>query len=523
MTLTIQNSASEFLIYLRKSRADLALEQQTQTDVLARHRVTLLDLAAAWQLPVGDIYQEVVSGDTIAARPQMRRLLAEVEAGCWAGVLVMEVERLARGDTMDQGYVAQAFKLSHTLIVTPAKVYDPNNEFDQEYFEFGLFMSRREYQAIKRRLQRGRAASVREGKYVGSRAPYGYHRVKLPGEKGFTLSPLPAEAETVKNIFHWYLFGLPQPDGTLQPAGISRIAQELNSRLIPAANGGSWSPASVRGILGNPHYDGQVVWGRRPVQCSMQDGSIQHHRPLLPPEQQTVTEGRHPPLVEHQLFLQAQQQLHRHSHAPVPTPHQTQNPLAGLLFCGHCGRSMVRRPYRKKGAPAGLLCPLSGCPTVGSELDLVEKALLEALCSWLGELWLSFPSEQPFSAQAGQMRSLERQLALVRHQLDSQADLLEQGVYTPQQYLQRKSILNRRQQTLLLEMQQLTPLPQPELPPPEPCLFPEVYAALSPAHQNEMLKCLLSHVSYHKEEKGGGGRPNDLFTLRIYPRIAPER
>ena len=47
--------------------------------------------------------------------------------------------------------------------MTPSKTYDPENEFDEEYFEFGLFMSRREYKTINRRLQRGRAASIKEG------------------------------------------------------------------------------------------------------------------------------------------------------------------------------------------------------------------------------------------------------------------------------------------------------------------------------------------------------------------------
>lgn len=56
------------------------------------------------------------------------------------GVLVVEVERLARGDTSDQGRVAKTFKFSDTLIITPSKTYDPNNEYDEEYFEFGLFM-----------------------------------------------------------------------------------------------------------------------------------------------------------------------------------------------------------------------------------------------------------------------------------------------------------------------------------------------------------------------------------------------
>lgn len=58
----------------------------------------------------------------------------------------MEIERLARGDTIDQGIVAQTFKYSGTRIITPARDYDPSSEADEEYFEFGLFMSRREYQ-----------------------------------------------------------------------------------------------------------------------------------------------------------------------------------------------------------------------------------------------------------------------------------------------------------------------------------------------------------------------------------------
>ena len=132
-----------YAIYLRKSRKDRDLDTQSGEDTLSRHRTQLLTLADSMTLPIGHIYQEVVSGETIAARPEMRRLLDAVEQNAWEGVLVMEVERLARGDTIDQGVVFQAFRYSGTKIITPSKVYDPENEFDEEYFEFGLFMSRR--------------------------------------------------------------------------------------------------------------------------------------------------------------------------------------------------------------------------------------------------------------------------------------------------------------------------------------------------------------------------------------------
>ena len=181
----------QYCLYLRKSRSDTEAEARGEGETLARHKAALDELALRQNLSVAETYREVVSGEKIADRPVIQHLLSEVEQGLWAGVIVMEVERLARGDTSDQGTVAKAFKYSSTKIVTPMKIYDPNDEFDEEFFEFSLFMSRREYKIINRRLQQGRLASVKEGKFVSHRPPYGYLRHKLEREKGWTLKPHP--------------------------------------------------------------------------------------------------------------------------------------------------------------------------------------------------------------------------------------------------------------------------------------------------------------------------------------------
>ena len=116
-----------YCLYLRKSRSDAEAEARGEGETLARHEATLLELAKRKKLDITDIKREVVSGETIAARPVMQQLLVEVEQGVWDGVLVMEVERLARGDTIDQGIVAQTFKFSNCEIITPMKDYKPGN------------------------------------------------------------------------------------------------------------------------------------------------------------------------------------------------------------------------------------------------------------------------------------------------------------------------------------------------------------------------------------------------------------
>src|SRR5690554_1932838 len=108
---------SQYVIYLRKSRADIEAESHGEGETLARHEKILLDLAKKMKLSITQIHREIVSGETISSRPVMQQLLNEVEQGMWKGVLVVEIERLARGDTIDQGIVAQTFKYSNTKII----------------------------------------------------------------------------------------------------------------------------------------------------------------------------------------------------------------------------------------------------------------------------------------------------------------------------------------------------------------------------------------------------------------------
>ena len=71
----------DYCMYLRKSRADLELEARGEMETLARHEKILLDVAKRMKLNVTKIYREIVSGETISARPVMQQLIEEVEQG----------------------------------------------------------------------------------------------------------------------------------------------------------------------------------------------------------------------------------------------------------------------------------------------------------------------------------------------------------------------------------------------------------------------------------------------------------
>ena len=161
------------LLYLRKSRDD---DNESKEETLARHERMLLDYCSRYDLSIEKIYREVVSGESIAARPQMQKLLEDVQSGDYHGVVVVELERLSRGNPIDQAEVLEIFKKSQTKIYTLNKIYDfsVDDDLDEEFFEFGLFMSRREYKVIKRRLLRGRKQAQKEGYFIGSITPLGF-------------------------------------------------------------------------------------------------------------------------------------------------------------------------------------------------------------------------------------------------------------------------------------------------------------------------------------------------------------
>lgn len=519
----------DFVIYLRKSRADIEAEQRGEGETLARHERALIDLAGRLKINIVDIYREVVSGETIAARPVMQHLLTEVESGVWAGVLVMEIERLARGDTIDQGIVAQAFKFSGTKIITPSKTYDPENEFDEEYFEFGLFMSRREYKTINRRLQRGRVASIKEGKYVGSVAPYGYDKVKLNRDKGFTLSPNPDQAPIVKMIYELYTRGDRLPDGTYQRIGLYKITTRLNSMGVPPRYGDRWTPAVVRDLMRNPVYIGKLRWGWRKQVKRRENGQVVIYRPR--DNSVPLSDGLHEPLVDQATFDLAQEYLTVNVPPSIREHGVVQNPLAGLVVCGKCGKRMQRRPYLKTGRQDTLICQYKECDNIASDLCVVEKRIIDGLQEWLKEYRLSWetgPTEDhALDAQRRGLKKMEGEIATLEKQRDTLHDLLEQGVYDTDTFLSRsKTISSKLQQAYsdkaalsagLNESIRRRETQRSIIPKVEHLL--DVYGSLpTPSAKNAILKEVLEKVVYVKEVNGRWGDPDD-FKIDLYPKI----
>lgn len=506
-----------YVKYLRKSRFDRDYAELSIEETLKRHEAILDKLAGDRGYHIAKTYYEVVSGESIAARPEIQKMLEEVSLGIYAGVLVVDVERLARGNGADQAYISQVFQFSGTKIITPLKVYDPSNEFDEEYFEFGLFMSRREYKTINRRLVRGRDSSAAEGKYINSIAPYGYCRIKLPNEKGYTLEPHPEEADVIKKIFSLFL----------NHAGTKMIANYLNDHQIPTRHGDLWTYSTITNIITNPIYMGKIRRGWSKQVKTIENGQvkkhIKRHKNL---EDYQVYDGLHPALISEDQFMLAQEiRMGRQPSVKVKDEFVLQNAFAGLLFCSICGKRIGRTTSsQSRGGTARLRC-VNGrnCHNSSADYDVVEKEIITALRAWLEGYRVKIDTigfADDIAEQKALLEKCDQELAKLTLQLENAFDLVEQGVYTLDLFKERREKLNssiaevkerRSRISVALEKLEASETCQSNLIPQTEELLAS-YADMTNQERNDLLKAILGKIEY---QKGADGK----IEIDLYPRL----
>lgn len=343
-------SVDEILVYLRKSRADDPL--LSVAEVLSKHEQMLDEWVqrnlpdAPHPIPEENRYREVVSGETIDSRPQVRELLRRIESPRYKAVLIVEPQRLSRGDLEDIGRLVKLLRYSGTIVITLQYTYDLNDEHDRDSFERELKRGNEFLEYQKRIMRNGRLLSVENGHYVGNVPPYGYQRVQVKDgkKKYYTLEPDPDQAPVVKMIFEMYAQG----------TSSHQIARTLNQMGVPTQRGARWSAETLKTMRTNVHYIGMVRWNRRRSIKYVEDGEVVSSRPLN--DDYLLCPGKHEAIIDRELW-DAVQEI-RDKIPPVKQKVKCANPFAGLIYC-QCGSPMTRRTYirhgRERSAPR-LIC-----------------------------------------------------------------------------------------------------------------------------------------------------------------------
>lgn len=508
-----------WLMYLRKSRQDDPNE--TVAEVLAKHETQLQEYAErefGYRIPEEHIYREVVSGESISERVEIKKVLARIEDPNVVGVLCKDPPRLSRGDLMDCGRLISAFRFSGTLIATPYMTYNLESKMERRFFQDELLRGRDYYEYAREVMWAGRVAAHKRGCFLGNYAPYGFRKIKIG--KDHTLEIIEEEAEVVRLIFDLYVNEQRRP---------YEIAVKLNQMGIKAPRGSKWVKDTIRHMVRNPHYAGYVAFNRIKITPVMEHGEIVHKRLSQPEEEQIISEGKHSGIIDRDLWEEAQKLVARHPRVKHTYP--LKNPYSGMLVCGKCGRALRLHPYKHAEDRYG--CKEHPPCFKSIKESAIHEALLVALeQSELPMLETRLKNDDGNAKKIQQrlLAKLEKQMDEYRAQEEKQYELLETGKYS-------QDLFDRRNAALRAKIEECKGnIYKARAAMPEAVDYAERVVALkdaiailkepeaSPEEKNKILKAIIERIEYHgppsdPENRSQNRRGADPFDLRIFLRL----
>lgn len=344
-------TSDEVADYGRKSRTDDPL--LSVEEVLAKHDAILNEYAMKYlggPIPEENKYREIGSGESLKSRPEITKLLKRIESPAIKAILIVEVQRLSRGDLEDAGRLINILRYTNTYVITPHKIYDLRDEYDRDAFERELKRGNEYLEYTKKILARGRLASVKEGNYIGSTPPYGFDKATIEcGNKICpTLKENKEEADIVRMVFDWYCN---------EGIGGKGICRRLESLHIKTKNNkDEWNASVIYAMLENVHYVGCVRWNWRKTIKIIEDSEIKKLRTKARINEYLIFEGKHEGIIPQELFDRALEL--RGVQAKTKIDYELKNPFAGIMFC-KCGSAMGYKSYpakKRKNSQPKLYC-----------------------------------------------------------------------------------------------------------------------------------------------------------------------
>ncbi|WP_419957974.1 recombinase family protein [Psychrobacillus psychrotolerans] len=273
-----------------------------------------------WELH--DFYIEQESG-RFSDRKELQRLIDDLKGKKFDIILVKELSRLSRNGALSYRLKDLTSEYQIDWIALDGSI----NTLEGNTDNFGLYawVYENEAKTTSKRIKSTFRTKARNGEYNGSIAPYGYKIVKKKLIIREDNTPT-----IVKRIFMEYLSGCGHDaiarkfynEGISTP---SMIAGKRNATDV-------WHGSTIRKILTNPHYIGNLVQGR-----SEAVSITSHKRIFKNEEDMIIVENTHEAIISKIDFDLVQKMIQSRK---VIRPQANVHLFTNLIFCADCGRGM---------------------------------------------------------------------------------------------------------------------------------------------------------------------------------------
>lgn len=277
-----------------------------------------------WQF-CGVYADEALTG-TKDSRENFQKLLSECRAGRIDLIITKSISRFARNTVTLLETIRELKELGVDVYFEEQNIHSisPDGEFMLTLL--GSYAQEESYSASEN--QKWRIRKDFEQGRLGSITMLGYE-LNADG----TLIIVPEEAEIVRMIFYDFLGGM----------GKNAIANKLLAMGVPTKGGGIWTAWSIRRILKNEKYCGDLLLQKSYRENHITKRKMPNHGELP----QYYVEEAHEAIIDKGAFILAQELLREKKEYFTPNnPTTGTYPFSGIIHCGCCGKYFRRKVQR---------------------------------------------------------------------------------------------------------------------------------------------------------------------------------
>lgn len=334
---------------------------------------------------VDEAYDDGYSG-TNYDRPGFRSVLEKVQSGSVNCVIVKDLSRLGREYIETGKYLEMIFPSFGVRFIAI------NDDVDSEHSTAGddiiipikNIMNESYCRELSKKLRNQFRIQRGNGEFLGAFASYGY--CKSPDDKHKLVVDEYA-AEVVRGIFSMKIKGCSQniiadflnQEKVLPPAEYKKSLGMKYKTGFQASTQAKWSAVTINRILNNPIYIGTLVQGKR----GTPNYKIKKMR-VRSEDDWVVVENNHPAIIDPLMFSIVQKMMECDTRRPPKK--DVLLPLAGVLFCPDCGRTLQRRTVTYgEQKYCYYVCATykdgKGCSSHSFEQKKLEETVLHAITS----------------------------------------------------------------------------------------------------------------------------------------------
>ena len=345
--LNTQKKIWNATLYLRLSRDDGDKEESgsiTGQRELLRDYISQHHELREYAIRIDDGF----SGSTFE-RPGFQKMIEDVKACRTDCIIVKDLSRFGR-NYLDAGeYIEKIFPFLGVRFIAVNDNYDSLGEkksSDDLIIPFKNLINEAYCRDISMKIRSQLEIKRKNGQFLGSFAAFGYLKDEQDKNK---LVVDQYAADIVRDIFKWKLEGISPQDiadalnklGILSPMEYKRSLGMKYTTSFKTSAKAAWSAGTVIRILKNPIYTGVLIQGKETTP------SYKVHKRIAKAKSEwTVIEDSHEAIISEIDFDSVQKVLKCDTRRSPDD--KAVGLFSGMLFCGDCGASMVR-----KTVPAG--------------------------------------------------------------------------------------------------------------------------------------------------------------------------